>query len=413
MNYGLIGEKLGHSFSKEIHLRFNKYDYELVELKNEELESFFQKKEFKGINVTIPYKEKIITFLDEVSLLAQKIGAVNTVVNKEGKLFGYNTDYYGFNYTLKCAGIEINGKVVAILGSGGASKTVKTVVFDLGAKEIITVSRSGEYNYQTLKSRTDVQVIINATPVGMYPNNGECMVCLDHFPNLESVVDLVYNPSVTELLYRANEKGVKSINGLPMLVAQAKRACELFSEQVVDDKLTEKIIRAVKSETLNITLVGMPGSGKTSVGKYLATAFGREFIDTDQEFFSTYQLTAGEYIKTYGEKAFREKEEEIVAKVSKQSKKVIATGGGAVIRANNRKNLSSNSVVVWVKRELAELAVEDRPLSLGEDKLRTLFLERSPLYSSVSNIELENNGDLESVCRRALEKINEYYGEKL
>ncbi len=407
MDYGLIGEKLGHSFSKEIHTAFGKYEYELLEIKPENLQAFLTEKKFKGINVTIPYKEKVIPYLDEISVQAEKIGAVNTIVNKDGRLYGYNTDYYGFIYMLSLANINVKGKVVAVLGTGGAGKTANVALGDLGAKEVISVSRSGAVNYSNVNERADIQVIVNASPVGMYPNNGECLIDIDNFTNLEGVVDIVYNPYVTELLSRAKKKGINCVNGLSMLVAQAKYACELFLGIRLDDGVIEKIINKVRFKTQNVTLIGMPGSGKTSIGKHIATSLDREFIDTDEEFFSKYNMTAKECIEAYGEKVFREMEAQVIFSTTIQSRKVIATGGGAILREDNQKNIASNSIVVWVKRDINELPMNDRPLSKDIGALKKLYAERMPIYSKLSDITVENCKSIEEASREILAQITE------
>lgn len=411
MEYGLIGKKLGHSFSKEIHAAFSRYRYELKEIPEDRVVEFLSNKDFKGINVTIPYKETVIPYLNFVSDQARKIGSVNTVINRNGLLYGYNTDYFGFNYMLRRAGISVGGKVVAILGTGGASKTAKFALSDAGAKEIITVSRRGDVNYENIKSRKDLQIIINASPAGMYPDNGTCLIDLEDFPSLEGVADMVYNPYVTELLYMARCKGVKSVNGLPMLVAQAKYACELFADCNVPDCETEKIIKAVRKQTANITLIGMPGSGKTSVGKAVARILKRNFIDADSEFEKTFGISAGDYIETYGETAFRARESEVLAEISKESRKVISTGGGAVKIPKNVKNIKSNSVTVWIKRDIEKLAVNGRPLSRNGAELENMYSERAPLYGTASDIEVDNNGSLKDTVDALINELDKYDGE--
>lgn len=411
MEYGLIGKKLGHSFSKEIHARFSRYDYELKEIPEDRVGEFLSTKDFKGINVTIPYKETVIPYLDFLSDQARKIGSVNTIVNRNGLLYGYNTDYFGFNYMLSRAGISVVGKVVAILGTGGASKTAKFALSDAGAKEIITVSRRGDVNYGNIKARKDLQIIINASPAGMYPDNGTCLIELADFPLLEGVADMVYNPYVTELLYRARKRGVKVTNGLTMLVAQAKYACELFTDDGVPDGETEKIIKAVRKQTANITLVGMPGSGKTSVGKAVADILKRDFIDADSEFEKIFGISAGDYIETYGEPAFRARESEVLAEISKESRKVISTGGGAVKVSENVKNIKSNSVTVWIKRYMEKLDANGRPLSKNGAELEKMYSERAPLYAAASDIIVENNGSLKDAVDALINEFDKYDGE--
>lgn len=411
MKFGLIGEKLSHSFSAEIHTLLGGYDYTLKELKREELSSFFKEREFKGINVTIPYKEEVIPYLDEVTPLAKKLKNVNTIVNDNGKLIGDNTDYYGFAYLLDYYKIDVQDKVVAILGNGGASKTAQVVLEDKGAKEIVVVTRKGTPNFDDVKSRRDVQVIVNATPVGMYPNNGECLINLDDFPMLTGVVDLIYNPYRTELLFRAEERGINNANGLIMLVAQAKKACEQFLGKEIDDSKILSVLRLVRHATENILFIGMPGCGKSTAGKTLAGLLSREFIDTDEEFKKEYGVLAGEYIEKYGERAFRIEEEKIVEKVSKLSRKIIATGGGVVLSEKNRKNIKNNSIVIYLKRKLEYLSKSGRPLSSSNEAIRDLFKARQPLYEKTCDFEVEVHHDKDVTIQRVIKKL-EYLGEK-
>ncbi len=408
MQYGLIGEKLGHSFSKDIHEKFGKYEYELVEIEKSALANFLTHKNFKGINVTIPYKESVIPYLDGISDQAKAIGAVNTVINRDGKLYGYNTDYYGFNYMLERANISVEDKVVALLGTGGASKMALFALEEKGAKEIVVVSRKGEVNYETIKERKDIQVIVNATPMGMYPNNGECLINPQDFPKLEGIADMVYNPYVTELLFRGQELGVKTVNGLSMLVAQAKRACEIFTGEDLSFSLLEDVIKKIEKSTRNITLIGMPGSGKTTLGKIIAKELDREFFDADEQFEKKIGVSAGEFIELNGEKAFREKETEVLTDLLKQCKKVISTGGGAVKKDENRKNIRSNSIVVWVNRKIDNLATGGRPLSKDIDAVKKLYEERADLYASVCDIIIENDKDIKTAVNSLLTKLNEF-----
>ena len=400
MEYGLIGAKLSHSFSKEIHEQLADYDYKLKELSLQEVPNFIQGRSFKAINVTIPYKETVMPYLDDISDMAKKIGSVNTIVNRNGKLCGYNTDYYGFSYMLEYGGISVKDKNVAVLGSGGASKTVVATLKDLGANSVTIVSRSGEVNYENVSERKDINVIVNASPVGMYPNVGQCLVNLDDFPLLEGVADLVYNPSLTEILRRAKEKGVAYVNGLSMLVAQAKKACELFIDTKIADSEIDRITDIVASETKNIIFVGMPGCGKSTIAKIIATKLGRDFVDTDYEFSSTYGITPADCIKNNGEEDFRDKESCIVASVCKQSKKVIATGGGVVIREENRIAIRQNATVIWIDRPLEVLATNGRPLSGGIDRLKTLYEMRKKYYNDVSDIKIDNSGSIQSAVER-------------
>lgn len=405
MKYGLIGEKLGHSFSPEIHSAFGKYEgYCLKELAKSELESFLKERDFCGINVTIPYKETVIPFLDELSARAREMKSVNTIVNRGGRLIGDNTDCYGLEYMLSAAGIDVRGKNCAILGNGGASKTAQVVIKSLGAASLTVVDIDGKgISYEEFVRRGDVQIILNATPVGMYPNVGKCIINLDNYPMLEGVADMVYNPSLTELLRRAKERGIKYTNGLPMLVAQAKRACELFSGEEIDVSKIERVKRLVESKTKNVVLVGMPGCGKSTVGKLVSEILGRELFDTDIEFAKKYGMTPADCITKLGEKEFRDREAKVLYDLAVRSRLVISCGGGVVLRKENRDALKMNSNVVWIKRDLEKLATADRPLSINLDGLYAL---REPYYRDVADIEANNNADAESTARAIVFAIN-------
>lgn len=405
MEYGLIGHPLAHSFSPEIHAGFASYDYKLCDLNPTQVAPFLKERNFKGINVTIPYKETVMPYLDKIDNSAKQIGSVNTILNVNGKLIGYNTDYYGFSYTLTKAGIDVKDKVVAVLGSGGASKTAIAVTQDLNAKEVIVVSRLGMMNYESIKERKDVEIIINATPVGMYPNNGKSAVDLADFPNLIAVVDMVYNPAITELIYQAKKRGLVAINGLSMLVAQGKRACEIFLGKEIAEEKCERVLNTVKMQTLNVVLVGMPGSGKTSVGKELATRLNREFLDLDEEFKKTFGITPEDCIKTQGETEFRKMESQVVNETCKRSKLVISTGGGAVKLSENRKAMKSNSCVVYLRRDITKLAKSGRPLSQGENALQNLYENRNGLYQEVADFSVENETTIQDVVTKIINQL--------
>lgn len=387
MEYGLIGEKLGHSYSVKIHKEFGDYSYELKSLKKEDLPKFFADKNFKGINVTIPYKQEVFKYLDEVSEKAAKIGAVNTVINKNGWLIGDNTDYYGVKALADFAKIDFCGANVLVLGSGGTNKTVTAVCADCGAKSVTTVSRNGKVNYDNVYDLKETDIIFNTTPVGMFPNIDGKPVDLSKFPNLKGVLDAVYNPLKTKLILQAESLGLRCAGGLMMLVAQGAKASELFT-----GKLSPDIVGAyknVKRQVTDIVLVGMPGSGKSAIGRELATALNLEFVDIDAEIEKTANKSIPEIFATDGEEFFRNLETEVLKK-SCLGGKVIATGGGIIKRSENREVLKQNGRVYYIKRQLNLLATGGRPLST-ENGVEKLFEERKSLYESVADVQVENN----------------------
>lgn len=405
MNIYLIAKKLGHSFSKPIHNKLADYSYEYKELEENELEEFFNKREFDGLNVTIPYKRAVMEFLDEISDEAQKIGAVNTVVNKNGKLIGYNTDYYGFCYEIKESGADIENKDVVVLGNGGAAKTVICVCNGMGAKSVRTVT-SAELRAGGVERYYDAHVVVNATPVGMYPDTGISVVDINKFTKCEAVLDLIYNPSKTQILLDAQKRGIKTANGLGMLVAQAKRACEIFTGKDIDDIKISQIRTSIENKTKNIVLVGMPGCGKSSVGKALAESMGREFFDCDEEIEKSGQSPA-ELIEKHGEEYFRNIESETLSLLCKKSGAVIATGGGAVTKERNYDIIHQNATVVFIERPLHFLATDGRPLSQGgEKKLRQMYEVRYPLYKKFAHITVQSQKTWQETAALLEEKLN-------
>ena len=384
MKYGLIGKKLGHSYSKSIHGLLGNSEYELKEIPPEEVDGFLDNAKFKGINVTIPYKEKVMPYVipDEVS---KKIGCVNTVVNKNGKLYGYNTDYYGFSCTVKRSGINFSGKKVIILGSGGTSKTAASVAGDQGAEKIIIISRGGENNYDNVSDHSDADIIINTTPVGMYPNNGVSPINdLGIFRDSLTVIDIIYNPLRTELLLQAEDRGMITANGLSMLVAQAKKAAELFTRASIPDEQVEQTTSKIARLTRNIILIGMPGCGKSSVGAALAEKTGREFADTDDWVVKAAGKSIPDIFAADGEEAFRKLESDALKTLCKRGGLVIATGGGIVKRRENRNALKQNGTVIFLDRDIAELPASGRPLSEKEGAA-ALAAARLPLYAQWSD----------------------------
>lgn len=416
MEYGCIGKKLGHSFSAVIHAKLGDYDYRLCELTETELVEFMTNKNFKGINVTIPYKETVIPFLDRIDESAKKIGAVNTVVNSNGVLTGYNTDFYGMSELLKRGGITLADKNVFILGTGGTSKTARAVAKSLGAAEINVVSRNphnGEISYDEMYRRSaEVEVIINTTPVGMFPKSDASPVDPEKFPNLSGAADAVYNPLTTEFISRARACGANAVNGLYMLVAQAAKAAELFfNDKTMTDK-TNSVFSEIFREKLNIVLVGMPGSGKTTIGKIVAEALGREFYDTDVEFVKENGEIA-DYFKSNGEKAFRDKESDIVSDLGAKNGLVIATGGGAILRPENVKHLKENGLVIFLDRDVEKIVpTSDRPLGSDRKAIQQRYDERYPVYCSVADIKVDSNRDVNTVAQDVAEAFTSFCKEE-
>lgn len=398
--YGLLGEHLGHSFSPQIHKAIGGYDYALFECSPDRLESFLRAGEFDGINVTIPYKKAVIPYCAELSPQAREIGSVNTILRRpDGSLYGDNTDYYGLSYTFRHSGVVIEGKKCVLFGDGGVAPTIRTVLRDLHAGQIVTVSRKGENNFSNLDRHYDAQVLINATPVGMYPDNGVSVADLAPFSRLEAAVDLVYNPHQSEFLRQAAEKGVIAVNGLQMLVAQAKRASELFQGKALDDAIIEPIRESMAKDSMNIALIGMAGCGKSTTGKALAAALGREFVDCDD---LIPQYAGGKSIQEIfaqdGEETFRQIETAVLRDVSKRSGLVIATGGGVVTRPENLPLLRQNSVTLLLHRPVEDLPDDGRPMS-QKHGVAALYEKRKPLYEAWGEHRFECCGVEETVAQ--------------
>ncbi len=399
---GLLGEKLGHSFSPQIHALLADYEYKLFPTPAEQVGDFMKNGGWDAINVTIPYKETVIPYLDTVSDEAKSIGSVNTVVrDSNNRLHGYNTDFYGFSYLVKSMGFDINGKKCIVLGSGGSCKTVRCVLAAFGAREIVTVSRSGENNYDNIDRHYDAEIIVNTTPIGMYPNVGKKLVELSKFTKCEGVLDLIYNPALTSLLLEAEALGIKHSNGLPMLVAQAKKACEIFNGTTIDDGMIEKILKKLRLQMMNVVLVGMPGCGKTTVGRLLAQRLSHQLCDTDEEIAKSGR-TPAEIIKSDGEAAFRALESEAVCEIGKQSGKIIATGGGVITRDENYIPLHQNGKIIFIDRSPTRLASVNRPLSqsIGVEKL---YADRLPLYKKYADATVDGNAAANEVADKIVE----------
>jgi len=388
--FGLIGYPLGHSFSPKIHNLLGDYEYRLFPLQEEEVGHFLRCGEFQGLNVTIPYKKTVMGYCAELSDVARRIGCVNTLLRREdGSLYGHNTDYEGLVYALRRAELTLAWEKVLVLGSGGSSLTARVVAQDMGAESVVVISRTGEDNYENLYRHRDAGIIINASPVGMYPDNGRSLVNLEDFPKCKGVCDLVYNPAYTKLLLDARGLGIPHVGGLPMLVAQAVAASELFQGKRLERSVIEKILQRIAQETKNILIIGMPGSGKTTIGRVLAEKLNRPFVDTDQMIFEEEGRSIPEIFAQDGEEAFRALEHRALERVSKESGVVISVGGGAVAREENHDLVRQNSQVIFLERELAQLETMGRPLS-KKKSLEQIYEERIGLYQVLSQYTVEN-----------------------
>lgn len=391
MKCGLLGRTLGHSYSPQIHAMLGDYTYTLFEKEPEEVADFLKNGDFAGINVTIPYKQAVIPYLDDLSDAARRIGAVNTLLRRpDGSLWGHNTDYYGFSAMVQRTGLSLEGKKVLVLGSGGASRTVVCVLEGLGANPVV-ISRTGKDNYQNLSRHADAAAIVNTTPVGMYPNTGVSPVELDGFSHLEGVLDLIYNPARTQLLLDAERRGIPTQNGLWMLVAQAKEAAEVFTGAPIAISAIARIHQALSRQMQNLVLIGMPGCGKSTIGPLLAQATGRSFADADETIAALAGKTIPEIFAQDGEEAFRCLETQVLADLGKRSGLVIATGGGCVTRADNYPLLHQNGILLRLERELSLLPTDGRPVSQSRS-LSRLYEVRDPLYRAFADITIDNNG---------------------
>ena len=401
MKCGLLGRKLGHSYSPQIHAMLGSYSYALFEKEPEEIEAFLKCGDWAGINVTVPYKKSVIPYLDELTPTAEKLGAVNVIVRRNGRLIGHNTDFFGFQTMLNASKLDISGKKALVLGSGGASNTVCAVLNDAGA-EVVIISRSGENNYTNLHLHKDAALIVNTTPVGMYPNTGIAPVDLEQFPNLQGVLDVVYNPARTKLLLDAGKNtNLVCANGLLMLVAQAKEAAEWFTDASISDDVIEPILHTLENQMQNIILIGMPGCGKTTIGKLLAESTGKKFVDSDEQIVALAGKSIPEIFADDGEAVFRDWETTALAQLAKQSGLVIATGGGCVTRECNYGLLHQNGRIFWLQRDLNLLPVDGRPLSQA-NKLEVLYKIRKPMYEAFADHTVSNRNDPDSTVRQIL-----------
>ena len=403
MKFGLLGRKLGHSYSPMIFDLMGGYTYLLHEREPDGIEDLLRNEPFDGLNVTIPYKKDVFPFLDEVDELAKRLKSVNTVVNRDGHLSGHNTDYYGFSSMVKRSGIEVKGKKVLVLGSGGASVTIVAVLQDMGANVVI-ISRSGENNYDNLHLHHDAQVIVNTTPVGMYPNTGKAPLDLAQFAHLEGVLDLIYNPARTQLLLDAEKLGIPAMNGLWMLVAQAKKSAEWFMDTELDDSIIADIHHRLRDKMENVALIGMAGCGKSRIGAMLAAATGKQFVDADEEIVRLAGKSIPEIFAEDGEEVFRDYETQVLAELGKKSGLVIATGGGCVTRERNYPLLHQNSRIVWIQRDAALLPTEGRPLSQKTDPA-ILYERRKPMYAAFADTSIVSDGTKEECLAKVMHAL--------
>lgn len=401
MRYGLIGEKLGHSFSKDIHERIADYTFDLIPLEKDDFKDFMERKEFAAINVTIPYKKDVIPYLDKMDEHAKAIGAVNTIVNTNGKLKGYNTDFTGFLYMVKKHNVHMANKKVLIIGNGGASAAIQAVVKHEQAKEILivdVVKGNGAITYDEMFcNHLDAQVIINTSPIGMYPRIGNAPIDITMFHMCEAVMDVIYNPILTRLCLEAKERGIKHVNGLEMLIGQAKQAVEFFLNKKIPDDVIDEIYQDMLHERCNIILIGMPSAGKTTIGKMLAQRMNKEFVDLDDAIIKKAGMSIPEIFKVSGEAGFRVIETEVSIELAKCNNKIIATGGGTVKHRVNMYYLRQNGITIFIDRDINKLISSDpnRPLSSSREALQQLYTERSSLYREYASYIAVNNSDME------------------
>lgn len=388
MKFGLLGEHLGHSYSPQIHKMLGGYDYGLFEVAPDELEQFLRTADFDGINVTIPYKKAVIPYCAELSPEAEKIGSVNTITKlPDGTLRGDNTDYHGFLGLIEHSGIEVKGKKCLVLGNGGVAPTVRAALCESGASEVVTISRNGEDNYDNISRHADADIIVNTTPLGMYPKNGSAAVSLSLFPTCSGVLDLIYNPALTAILLEARERGISHAGGFYMLVKQAACACERFLGTTVSEEAVLSAFKQIESQMLNIALIGMPGCGKSTTGSALAKLTGRKLIDIDDAITERIGCTIPEFFAAKGEAEFRRVETEVLSGTAKLSGTIIACGGGVVTRSENYRLLRQNSRIVFLERDIEDLPTDGRPVSQA-NPLAELAKKRLPLYNSWCDIKL-------------------------
>lgn len=402
---GLLGRKLGHSYSPAIHGMLSDYSYELFEREPEQLEDFLLHGDWNGINVTIPYKKTVLPYCRELSPLAKEIGSVNTIVRRpDGSLFGDNTDAYGFESLVKKSGIDVRGKKALVLGSGGASVTVVAVLKRLGAGSVTVISRSGEDNYDNIQKHADAKIIVNTTPVGMFPNNGQSAVDLGTFPACEGVLDVVYNPARTALLLQAEQRGIPHAGGLYMLVAQAKRSSEIFTGCSIPDSEIERIEKVLSAQMQNIILIGMPSSGKSTIAAALGEKLGRPVYEADALIEEEAGMDIPAIFAGHGEEYFRKLETQVLRKLGAMSGAIISTGGGSVTREENYAPLHQNGRMIWLLRDTDKLDKTGRPVSLRSD-LNELYTQRQPMYARFADAKADNNGTVEETLEQIMEAL--------
>ncbi|MCQ4953455.1 shikimate kinase [Holdemania filiformis] len=405
MRRGLIGEHLGHSYSQRIHETLGGYPYELIEVALQDLDAWMKNKDFAALNVTIPYKKAVIPYLEELDERARRIGAVNTIVNDHGRLIGKNTDYYGCRFMLEQAGMEIQGRKVILLGNGGAAQAVQAVLEDLGAAAIVKVKRNPSSETLTYeeayRDHSGAQVIVNTSPVGMFPAQEGIPVELDRFPQLESVADVIYNPHRTRLIVEAQKRGCRTATGLSMLTAQAAEAIEAFIGKPVAPESILRMTAELAREKMNLVLIGMPGCGKSTIARKLAEISGRPAVDIDQRIVERIGMPIRDFFAQQGEARFRQIEAEILAEVTLQTGQIIATGGGIVKDWENVRRLRQSGKVYFLDRSLDQLETDpSRPLSSSREALRQLYDQRIDLYRAACDQQIENNGSADQTARR-------------
>ena len=415
MTYGLIGKTLKHSYSKELHELLASYTYDLIPLQEDEFDTFMKEAPFDAINVTIPYKKAVIPYLDNMDEHAKAIGAVNTIVSKQGKLIGYNTDYYGFLYMIQKHHVEIKNKKVLILGSGGACAACKAVITSLNPKELYIVGRAKKQGVITYEEcynfHTDASIIINTTPVGMYPNVDDVPIDLAKFIHCEYVLDVIYNPLQTRLCFQAKQLNIPYVSGLEMLVAQAKQAVEHFLDTTISDDKIEELYQRLYNQHCNFVLIGMPSSGKTTIGKMLSKQWNKAFIDTDEEIIKHTGMSIPSIFEKYHEEGFRNYETEVIKGLSSVHNSIIATGGGSILSQENMRSLAQNGIIIYIDRDVDKLISKDenRPLSSSKERVAKLYQQREPLYRQYADLIVSNNQTIEQCILDLQHKLENNY----